>query len=228
MQKVYTASPGASIQEASLPNGSLIRGISVDNPSGSWLFVKSEMVFIPPYTLGWALALSYAQTSVSVVAGPGPAGQTSTSAGDPWNLTVVTEPLSPSQGVPTPGKNDIIPTAQSSNFAFNGLTAIAANHTDIFNLVPGVAGKSVRLLTLSLSYYLFVRDAPLMMSIDSGSLGGSIGYALTIGGVYKASDTVVFPSELGVMTTVGNGLSVIVTSAWSGVNYCWYGTAIYV
>lgn len=99
MREIRTFAPGASALSVALSNAAPIRGIQVDNPSGGWLYVVSEQQWVPPYTIGWAMPLSYDQSSITIqYFTTGPASQVGTTAGDNWTLTVFDEAVAQSDG----------------------------------------------------------------------------------------------------------------------------------
>ena len=63
--------------------GSPIRGIKVDNTSGSWLNIQIPglpVQYIPPYTLAWSMTLLTPLNNVTILSG-GPFGSISTNSG---------------------------------------------------------------------------------------------------------------------------------------------------
>jgi hypothetical protein len=146
MKKVFTAAPGSDIVYASLPNGTPIRGIVVDNPSGSWLYISSEQQWVPPYTNGWSMPLTYDQTAITVDAqNQGPAGQVSTTQGSNWSLTLDSEPTDVNSGGPTSQFIDqFTPQIKVSS---TGVVPLSTGLT-ISPLVAGVANKRIRIWSL--------------------------------------------------------------------------------
>lgn len=102
MKRPYTANPGTSLTSISLYNATQIRGVVIDNPSGGWLYVVEANDFCPPFKLGWARDLEYAGTALTVIYGRSPASQVSTTQGDPYTVTVDSEPVGLSAGVDAP------------------------------------------------------------------------------------------------------------------------------
>jgi hypothetical protein len=147
MQKQFTAAAGTSLVSISLPNGTPIRGIQIDNPSGSWLYVSSEQQYCPPYTIGWAVMLSYSNSSVNVTAGNGPSGQVGTIQGDPYTVYLDSEAVAPSTGQPY---------QFTSEFSQNTLTASAATFVGSnlginATVIPAVANKRIRVVSVNVS-----------------------------------------------------------------------------
>lgn len=147
MHEVRTFAPGVSATSVALSNAAGIRGIQVDNPSGSWLYVVSEQVYIPPYTIGWGLPLSYSQTSITINAVNGPAGQISTSAGDPWTLTLFDEEVDQSAGAQYQFTTGFASTIALVGFSLNLLSSNTYTQTNV-QLIAPVAGKRIRLHSL--------------------------------------------------------------------------------
>lgn len=145
MQQQFSAAPGTNLEFKALSNASPIRGIQIDNPSGSWLFVVSEQLYCPPYTIGWAMPLSYEQASITVRSGNGPSGQVATTQGDNWTLTLNDEAVEPSAGVPYQFTQQFTPNVftAASSVAFN-----ESNPELSVQLIAGVAGRRIRILSI--------------------------------------------------------------------------------
>jgi hypothetical protein len=144
MKLEFTAAPGVGLASKSLPNGTPIKGITIDNPSGSWLYIVSERQFVPPYTIGWSMPCSYEQSSVTVNAGQSPAGQVSTTQGDPWTLILDSEPVNADTGGPTKAFIDqFTPTL----YAAVGPQVIQKSVVN-FNVldIAAIPGKRIRVL----------------------------------------------------------------------------------
>jgi len=90
--------PGGSLSNYS--PGFFIQSMSVDNNSGSWLFVETLHQWVPPYTLGWTRNLDWQTRAVSIASRTGPNGLVSTSAGEDVVVTLSDGHVpSPSNGV---------------------------------------------------------------------------------------------------------------------------------
>lgn len=153
MRQPFSAAPGVNLEYKALSNGEPIRGIEIDNPSGSWLYVVSEQLYCPPYTIGWATNLSWDQTSVTVKAGNGPAGQVATTQGDDWTLYLNSETVSPSSGVPYQFIQQFTPNVLTA--ADN--ISLGPNSTPGLFLTPfvlPVVGKRLRILRVEISHNL--------------------------------------------------------------------------
>lgn len=91
---------GGGIGAMSLP-GTRIRGVIVDNPSGSWVRLDGIGLgfqpFIAPYTLAWSVSLLPSVTELSAIYTVGPTGQTSAATGSPM-VVYVFEAQVPSSG----------------------------------------------------------------------------------------------------------------------------------
>jgi len=90
-----------------------IAGVSVDNPTGSWLNIP-DVGDVPPYTLQWTRGVSPTKSNISVVFAPSPAGTPSQEVGRSVKVTIYDEPLPDGQGYPAgaaeiqlPGRGDI-------------------------------------------------------------------------------------------------------------------------
>lgn len=126
--------------------GTRIRGVSVDNPSGSWVkltWPSANDAWIPPFTLGWSITLVPSQLEVAAQYVGGPTGQSTSTAGMPITVYLSELPVPNSPGSPfvTPGEK-----IQSA------LLTIAAVPTEASVLfIPAAAGKSIRVFYASLT-----------------------------------------------------------------------------
>lgn len=82
MRTRFQQNAGVSFRAISLQTGPM-RGIEIDNPSGSWLLIPSFETAIPPYTIGWSMSFPIDVAAIDIIAGNGPSGQKGTSFGDP-------------------------------------------------------------------------------------------------------------------------------------------------
>lgn len=145
MQIEFTAAPGTSLLAKSLPNGHMIKGIQIDNPSGNWLYVVSEQLFCPPYTIGWAIPTTYDQSSINVEARlTGPANQVGTNQGENWRLNLFDVEVAPSAGVPYSFVNQF--TAQSKSPTTTLASSLFAAQS--IQVLPTVVNKRYRLKSL--------------------------------------------------------------------------------
>lgn len=166
MQIAFTASPGTSLTSKSLPNASWIRGIQIDNPSGNWLYVVSEQLFCPPYTIGWAIPLSYDQSSITVEARlTGPASQIGSNQGEDWSLTLFDEAQSPNAGTPYQFVEHFTPTlTATSGTIFAGLNGV--NFPATLLTLPAIVTKRYRVKTILITKS---GDATALFNINSGA-----------------------------------------------------------
>lgn len=100
MKNVITTAAGSSLNSATIPGGRLIASVTIDNPSGSWLTIVNSKNIVPAFTIGYVENLEYLAASITITVGPGPYGQASSGAGDPWQVTLDTERGIPSAGYP--------------------------------------------------------------------------------------------------------------------------------
>lgn len=226
MRRVIVAQPGQDVLEAALPNGTPIRGITIDNPSGSWILVSSEKAYCPPYTLGWSLPLSYDQASVILQAGDGPAGQVATTQGDPWQATIDSETTPPSTGSTYQFTSGFTP---SSLYYTSGLQMLA-NSTTIgpAELIPGIPGRRLRIRRVSM-YISYITGLSNLTAAWVAFTGGAANFA-HVGVDFSAADSV------DLLTTVldyGSGLDLVVGDGYGyntlragGYTVCWYAINI--
>lgn len=181
-----------------------IHGIVIDNPSGGWLFVVEANDFCPPYTLQWSRDLEYAGTAITVRYGQSPAGQVSTRQGDPYTVTLNSEPVGNSPGVAQQFVEQFTPvqtanTQQTINFL--GFIPIT--------IAPAIANKRYRLLAASLILDI---SATTGLSYDSSTAieifdslggGGNVQIPLHLTGHSQPSDHFVGEVDF----PVGSGIS---------------------
>jgi hypothetical protein len=143
-------SPGGDVISAG--PGFFIRGFTVDNLSGSWLYNPATGQYIAPYTLGFASSLRPSVTSLTLqYVAIGPGAQTSANVGKPFALTLYDSPILNAAG--TPFLNPDGTTLGTVNlgsgqplYSAMGLT-IAANGLPIWALEPSASGYSPQKIT---------------------------------------------------------------------------------
>jgi hypothetical protein len=178
MKRPYTANPGVNLVSISLFNATGIKGVEVDNPSGGWLYIVELKDYVPPYTLAWARTLEYTGTSLNVNYGISPAGQVSTTQGDPYTVTLYDEPITDSAGVPAPGQfisNFTPPTGVFSN-------AANVNTNSIFSvqIAPAVAGRRYRVTSFGVTRWsqgtTNAIDSPFWVELATDAAGNNPKY----------------------------------------------------
>jgi hypothetical protein len=134
--------------------GFSIQSIVVNNPTGSWLTIKSSGLlanaYIPPYTIGWTRNLYPASQVIDVLAS-GPTGSLSSIAGDPYEVVVYEGSIGADSvgitynivGNPTP--------LNAVNSAYQADSAAAT-------LIPASPGKRIRLYSASININQFITD----------------------------------------------------------------------
>lgn len=90
---------GQSKRSWILAGGYQIAGITVDNPSGSWLFIPQDGTFVPPYTLDFAHSFNPTLSRVDVLFQDGPSNQVSTIEGDPPLVRIYDRAVAEAAGV---------------------------------------------------------------------------------------------------------------------------------
>lgn len=204
MRTRFTAAPGVSLRGIGLQTG-FTRGIEIDNPSGSWLYLPNVETFIPPYTIGWSLVFPYDVASLDVVAGQSPAGQVSTTQGDSVTvyLTNDIDMKPPSSGETSSQFIQQFTPVLSASIQ-SGVTVTGISVT----IITGVAGKRIRLITLSADRVLTGGFGATMP--DSGCVfaaGASGGGNLPIRGHLTAMNpTLFFVYPLGLDILLGANL----------------------
>lgn len=154
-----------------LAGGFQIAGVTIDNPSGSWLWIPDDNTFIPPYRLGFAHTFAPTQRQISILFSNGPSGQVSTIAGDDPSASIYDRPVAESAGTQagggdpfiagfTPVHTALVQTSfngnngdcNGANVVIDGvITNIPAGPQTIFGIpfIFATANKRIRLLTLT-------------------------------------------------------------------------------
>lgn len=150
----FTQAPGISFIAIATQVGPT-RGIEIDNPSGSWLYIPSLETFIPPYTTGWAFGFPYDVASLDVLSKDrqptGPAAQISTLQGDPVTIYLTDLQLDRKVGVaaagsPSSDQNFITAfTPILSAQIFGAATVSGAGSSLPTIIIPAIANKRIRL-----------------------------------------------------------------------------------
>jgi hypothetical protein len=97
-----------------LPGNYQIAGITVDNPSGSWLLIPQDNTYIPPYTSDFAHSFRPTLARVDVKFVTGPASQPSTLQGDRPFCQIWDTPVGESNGVTSSTGTEIKPLATNT------------------------------------------------------------------------------------------------------------------
>jgi hypothetical protein len=213
MRTRFTQPPGVSFLAIGLQTG-FARGLEVDNPSGSWLYIPQVETSIPPYTLGWAFRFAYDVSSFDIIAGQSPAGQVSTVQGDP-----VIVYLTDLADAPTADKIGASPPGFIEQFTpiLAATTHCAPTPTTPGSqvLLAAIPGKRFRILTVNSQNTLggglggFDGSSPFAWSLVSTTTTRLLALG-SIGGQYWPGN----PQTLPVDAPVGEGLTVT-----SGTNY---------
>lgn len=128
--------------------GHQIAGVRIDNKSGSWLLLN-DGTFVPPYTIGFGHSFQPTLASIDVLFANGPAGQVTTQQGDNPVVTIYSEPVGESPGVPsgqgTAFVEQFTPTVVGSVSA--AISASTGMTSQSLNL-PAVANKRYRIFTV--------------------------------------------------------------------------------
>lgn len=201
--------------------GFLVRGITINNVSGSWLQVKTSgligNMYVPPYTVGWSKSISPAVQSVDISLS-GPSGTIPSIAGDPWEAILSEDPVDNYNGSNFNAGTVSQPLIASGFITPNG-------SPPPFNLVPnpGVANKHVRtfLWEFSISASLLIAaNTPIECAINVVVVDG-FGNNM-IGNVDTINNHFIMPIPTGydwhASTNAGNGgLSVSAVYVWPSV-----------
>jgi hypothetical protein len=92
---------GRDVIDASMGNARYIAGITIDNPSGSFLFVTGINQYVPPYVLGWSFPVDPQQPQISIKFVDSPSGSKSNLVGTPPSYTLSDTPVPAFPGFPS-------------------------------------------------------------------------------------------------------------------------------
>jgi hypothetical protein len=193
--------------------GSPIRGLKVDNTSGSWLGVQVVGLptqYIPPYTLGWAMTFTTPLSNVTITSG-GPPSSISTNSGS--NVSVYAYS---SEIAGTSGNTYYTPTTNPSILSINTGLGLAVSGHSAGALLPALPNKSYRLYNWSMNIdtFIIVRQAFIDGNISTPS-GKFISYmSLTpdISGNTVDLAGIILPVGEGVNINVFNSSTTVVSS----------------
>lgn len=208
---------GGGIGAMTLP-GTRIRGVIVDNPSGSW--VKLDGIglgfqpYIAPYTLAWSVSLLPSVNELSAAYVDGPTGQVSTSAGAPL-VVYVFESQVPS----SPGSNFQTAPPATLNTSPYRSTNVVANTFDVATIHLAVVGVRFRIMAFSIS--IFTPGGFVYGYIDDGVSPSMIPFAVLSGTSYSP----VLPEGGMLLETVG--APIVLHYAGSVASLTWRGTVWY-
>lgn len=220
----FFALPGVSLPAISMPGGS-IRGVEIDNSSGSWLFIPSFETYIPPFTIGWSMDFPYAASSIDIIAGnPGPVGQSSTAQGNGVTVFLNNEnvgsnaggpdPSAPTQGTQAGTGTEVIGLSIEPSFQAQ-TDSVPIAGVSILEVDPGPT-KRVRVYSLRASYDPTSGNyqiSPISVAWQD-DFGGIVGQDTLMPNAPKAQ----FDYLNGFDLPVGSTLTVFMLSRWATVD----------
>lgn len=190
-----------------------IKGIRVDNPSGSWLSVAPFNRSIPPYTLNWYTSYNASVANVSVKFVDGPVGKLSTLVGNPVTVTIYNTEVGSSDGVPFIGTTK--PDVLIANI--NGLTANIVPTIYPLIVAPGLTSR-LRLFSFSLAYKMSAPDignVPIQALVGITPPAYGIVYGLlSVSTPIRMSDVITLPDQ-GVDMPLNTALDAVVWTPWN-------------
>lgn len=148
-QRVIFTVVGTDRLDTMLLGGQQIRGVQVDNPSGSWLYLPEIQEYVPPYVLGWARNIRNAVLKLSFKFVDGPSGQLSTRAGGLPLADIYDTNIPDSEGVPFQSRQD----QPEINSTQNSVDMSAATGNVTTNLLGGSLTSRLRV------FGMWVRNA---------------------------------------------------------------------
>lgn len=244
MQDTRTLIIGTDMMGWNLHGSYQIAGVTIDNKCGSWLWIPQDNTFIPPFTLGFAHNFSPTISHIDIRFMQGPSGQVSTTLGDQPVATIYDRSLSESVGS-SQQSSVFIPTQQSSAFGFIADYLVTVTAGGGGTLVPGIAGRRIRVLSLGLCYEMpnldplgrvrttLWQDSPVSLLINGyvatpPAIGSLVGTALFISGHARPSDSIVLGDTLAGAASVGVNLDALLETAFADALVMVYGQAVYV
>lgn len=142
--------------------GSRIRGVIVDNPSGSWVKLDGPGLgfqpYIAPYTLAWSVSVLPSIQELSAAYVTGPTGQPSSTAGAP-----IVVYLFESQ-VPSSGGSQFVAQTGTTQIATQTVTLSPAV-VAIADLIVAPPNQRIRITYAELSYATMTRSADMAVQL---------------------------------------------------------------
>jgi hypothetical protein len=157
--------PGGSLQDWApgfSTAGSPIRGIKIDNTSGSWLSLiipGLPVQYVPPYTLGWSMSLLTPLNTVTVNSG-GPSGSVSTNSGTNVTVYVYDESIGDSAG-----NTYYTPILEPLSLRTDGLQNLAPGVGVVTNMKPALPLGSYRIKSINCYAHTF-SGGPLRSAVN--------------------------------------------------------------
>lgn len=150
MRTRFERAPGVSFISIGIQPG-FCRGVEIDNPSGSWLYIPSLETFIEPYTSGWSFGFPYEVAGIDILVPlTGPAGQVSTVQGDNVVVYLTDQQIPNAAGSPT-SDHTFIETMQSAQLGFSTAIVFCRTIGALANttIIVGVPNKRIRIVSLA-------------------------------------------------------------------------------
>lgn len=202
---------GGGIGAMTLP-GTRIRGVIVDNPSGSWVQLDGVGLgfqpFIAPYTMAWSVSLLPSVNELSAKYVDGPIGQPSSNAGAPAVIYVFENQVPSS-----PGSLFVTPAPAITMLRTQIAATIAGGFVQIIVPPPDAAIRVLSMEGIMRIEPAYLIDAPVLLSwISTDTL-------TTLGGVQlsnsKRSEGLSLAAPIDL--PVGAGLTVAYAAGWGNV-----------
>lgn len=132
-----------------------IAGVTIDNPSGSWLSVPN-VGSIPPYTMGWAASPTPTILTIDVLFVASPQGSPSENIGGPIQVTISDIPVAANPGEPSGAPPSGAPTLARIGVSCITVVAKEAAFTPLDIIVSGVPGSAIIPTRLYISASTFI------------------------------------------------------------------------
>lgn len=143
-----------------LPSDFQVAGVTIDNPSGSWLWIPQDNTFIAPYTLGFAHSFHPTLSRVDILFANGPAGQISTQQGDKPTATIYDKPVADSAGQTSSEGSSFV--EQFTPVLVSTAQVIVPYSTGVSTVIlAAIANKRYRVLTSEVMLNPFSGNPPI-------------------------------------------------------------------
>ncbi len=212
-------------------------GVLVDNITAYWLYFPQADQYCPPFTQGWSAPL-YLNTSgygyMQLQTPFGQSNQTNVPANVSQfvNLTWTDQSVGSSAGQSSGDTGiSVDPTGSpaigvSDTHTLSYANYFSPNTNTLITIIPGVAGKRIRLGLVSMQYALVGSPGPVQLALRPSGLAGQVGVTLGIS-PEKLSDTLILPAELGLLSPVGIDVDAYVVTGYTGVTLYIFASGVY-
>lgn len=208
------------------------RSLRIDNPTGCWLYIAGPGVYVPPYTVGWAM--NFSLTNVNTISNVTPPGQLSNPINGQNVLVTASDfPIQESNGVLVQNPD----LAAPSDVKFFSVQAIAAGGVaTITTLIAGVATRRIRVLSYQIVWEYRTPGAAAIAALDqirdnsTGIILMGLPQSVNVGAASAGGKQYALANDSGLLQTitVGGALDMLVNGVGYISNYFVNGSYILV